>query len=65
MTSDWFRVQTLLYGLDQCSGISQNQWARLMIRFTVSIRGKSEEDLTGETSWLQLKFERGGLFLLK
>lgn len=52
--SDWFDMADLIRGLDQCSKVPPEKWARLMIKLTVRTRTKTDGSVQGQSAWLDL-----------
>ena len=52
--SEWFEIADLVRGLEQCSKISPEKWAKLQIIFTVRTRAKAEGSVQGQSVWLDL-----------
>ena len=52
--SEWFDIADLVRGLDQCSKVAPDKWARLMITFSVRMRARREANIQGQSDWLVL-----------
>jgi hypothetical protein len=52
--SDWFDLADLVRGLDQCSKVPPDKWAKLMIVFSVRTRAKTSDSVRGQSTWLDL-----------
>jgi hypothetical protein len=52
--SEWFDIADSIRGLDQCSRVAPEKWAKLMITFSIRTRGKTEGSVQGQSAWLDL-----------
>jgi hypothetical protein len=52
--SEWFDIADLVRGLDQCSKIAPEKWAKLMVTFSVRTHAKTEVNFQGQSAWLVL-----------
>lgn len=53
--SEWYSFQDLLRGFSTASGVNANHWGSLKLKFTVTIRRESQNQLSGESGWIELK----------
>ena len=52
--SEWFDIADLVRGLDQCSKVAPDKWAKLMITFSVRTRDRTEASVQGQSDWIVL-----------
>jgi len=52
--SEWLHIADLVRGMNQCSNVAPEKWAKLMITFSVRTRLKTEVNLQGQSAWFVL-----------